>query len=110
MTTKLAPGPSGEMRQVHGADGFLEDTVKAWCKECPVRADMAAKKPSEKRIVHPIVAIMSLIHLMVRACTAWLPAGRQCHAAAAPSQPSPTAAHPPAARPLPPPAGAGRSD
>lgn len=59
------PGPRGELRMVHGAEGFTVETVKAWSRECAVRADMAAKKPTEKRVVHPIVAIMTLMHLMV---------------------------------------------
>lgn len=63
------------MRLVNGADGFLEDTVRAWCQQCPVRADMAPKKPTEKRTVHPIVAVMTLMHLMVRACLRLRPQG-----------------------------------
>ena len=64
------PAPGGAPRLVYGAEGFTAETVKAWCKECPVRADMAAKKPSEKRVVHPIVAIMTLMHLAVSCCSA----------------------------------------
>ena len=59
------PAPGGQPRLVHGAEGFTVETAKAWCTECPVRADMAAKKPAEKRAVHPIVAIMALMHLAV---------------------------------------------
>ncbi|PSC75027.1 formin-binding 4-like isoform X2 [Micractinium conductrix] len=61
--TQLMPAPGGQPRLVHGAEGFTVETAKAWCTECPVRADMAAKKPAEKRVVHPIVAIMTLMHL-----------------------------------------------
>ncbi|PSC70012.1 leucine-rich repeat family [Micractinium conductrix] len=61
--TQLMPAPGGQPRLVHGAEGFTVETAKAWCSECPVRADMAAKKPAEKRVVHPIVAIMTLMHL-----------------------------------------------
>ncbi|PSC70757.1 serine hydrolase [Micractinium conductrix] len=63
--TQLMPAPGGQPRLVHGAEGFTVETAKAWCTECPVRADMAAKKPAEKRVVHPIVAIMTLMHLAV---------------------------------------------
>ena len=65
--TQLMPGLGGQARVIHGADGFTVETVKAWCSECPMRADMAAKKPNEKRVVHPIVAIMTLMHLAVSA-------------------------------------------
>ena len=65
MPTQLMPAPGGQPRLVHGAEGFTVETAKAWCTECPVRADMAAKKPAEKRVVHPIVAIMTLMHLAV---------------------------------------------
>ncbi|PSC70172.1 Protease [Micractinium conductrix] len=63
--TQLMPAPGGQPRLVHGAEGFTVETAKAWCTECPVRADMAAKKPAEKRVVHPIVAIMTLMHLQL---------------------------------------------
>ena len=59
------PAPGGQPRLVHGAEGFPVETAKAWSTKCPMRANMATKKPIEKRVVHPIVAIMTLMHLAV---------------------------------------------